>query len=118
MTTKWRIYHNPRCSKSRQTLQLLQEHGIDCEVVEYLKTPPSTREIETILSALQLAPRELMRRNEAEYKENSLDQANLSHQQLVQAIHDYPKLLQRPIVTKGKKAAIGRPPENILEIIG
>ncbi len=111
------IYHNPRCSKSRQTLQLLQDKGIEPEVVTYLDTPPDAKTLKGILDLLKLAPRELMRRKEAEYKENGLDDDSLSEAQLVQAMVDHPKLIERPIVLANGKAALGRPPENVLEIL-
>ena len=111
------IYHNPRCSKSRQTLQLLQDKGIEVEVVEYLKTPPSESTLEQLLKMLGLEPRELMRRKESEYKELGLDDASLTRAQLVTAMVATPKLIERPIVVNGDNAAIGRPPEAVLEIL-
>ncbi len=111
------IYHNPRCSKSRQTLALLQAQGIEPEVVEYLKTPPSATELQTILSLLGLSARQLMRRKEALYTELNLAHESLSEAQLVQAMVDHPKLIERPIVLANGKAALGRPPENVLTII-
>ncbi|PKM13363.1 MAG: arsenate reductase (glutaredoxin) [Gammaproteobacteria bacterium HGW-Gammaproteobacteria-3] len=115
MTVK--IYHNPRCSKSRRTLQLLQERGLDIEVIEYLKTPPSAEELGDILQKLDLQPRALMRKNEAEYKAGGLDDEALDRQTLIQAMVDTPKLIERPIVLTQDKAAIGRPPENVLTIL-
>ena len=112
-----KIYHNPRCSKSRQTLQLLEEHQISPEVVEYLNTPPSKEELSEILSMLGLAPRQLMRTKEAEYKELGLDDESLSREQLIEAMVANPKLIERPIVINNGKAAIGRPPETILDIL-
>lgn len=117
MTARIRIYHNPRCSKSRQTLEILQQQDGDPEIIEYLKTPPSRKELEAILDMLGLEPRQLMRTKEAEYKEQHLDDENLSRAQLIQAMLDTPKLIERPIVINGKRAAIGRPPEKILEIL-
>jgi arsenate reductase len=111
------IYHNPRCSKSRQTLQLLQEQGVEPQVTEYLKTPPDRETLEKILDMLGLEPRELMRTKEAEYKESGLDDPELSREQLIQAMIDQPKLIERPIVIKNGKAAIGRPPEKVLDIL-
>ena len=111
------IFHNPRCSKSRQTLQLLQENGIEPEVVEYLKTPPTKTRLKQILKMLDLKPRDLMRRNEAEYKELGLADESLTQEQLIDAMLVTPKLIERPIVINGDKAAIGRPPENVLEIL-
>jgi arsenate reductase len=112
-----RIYHNPRCSKSRQTLALLQEKGIAPEIVEYLKTPPSAAELDAILSALGLAPREAMRRQEAPYKANGLDDPALDRAALIDAMVAHPILIERPIVTNGARAAIGRPPEAVLAIL-
>lgn len=116
MTTK--IYHNPRCSKSRQTLQLLEENDVKPEIIEYLKTPPSRDELVAILNALNMSPRDLMRKGEAEYKENNLADKDLSNDQLIDAMLEYPKLIERPIViTSDNKFALGRPPENVLDII-
>lgn len=111
------IYHNPRCSKSRQTLALLRDEGIEPDIVEYLETPPTQKKLKEILQLLGLNPRELLRTGEAAYKENGLQDKELSDQHLIKAMCEYPKLIQRPIVINGKKAAIGRPPENILEIL-
>jgi arsenate reductase (glutaredoxin) len=111
------IYHNPRCSKSRQTLQLLQEKGVDPEVVEYLKTPPDKASLKRILKLLGLQPRQLMRRKEMEYKAQGLDDPSLTDEQLIDAMIATPKLIERPIVIKDGKAAIGRPPEQVLEIL-
>jgi arsenate reductase len=116
MSTK--IYHNPRCSKSRQTLQILEDKGIKPEIIEYLKTPPTESELKTILAALGKSPRELMRRGEAEYKEHNLADDSLSDDQLIAAMVKYPKLIERPIViTTDNKHALGRPPENVLDIL-
>ncbi|NLO79869.1 MAG: arsenate reductase (glutaredoxin) [Xanthomonadaceae bacterium] len=112
-----RIYHNPRCSKSRQTLELLRQRGIEPIVIEYLKTPPSPQELERILALLGIGPRELMRSNEAEYKELALDRPELSREELIRAMHEHPRLIQRPIVVTAQAAAIGRPPEKVLEIL-
>lgn len=111
------IYHNPRCSKSRQTLELLQQKGIDTDVVEYLKSPPDEQQLGEILDMLDLEPRQLMRTHEPEYKEQGLDSPGLSREQLIQAMVKTPKLIQRPIVVSNGKAAIGRPPESVLEVI-
>ncbi len=116
MSTK--IYHNPRCSKSRQTLQLLEEHNIQPEIIEYLKTPPSEAELKAILKALNMTPRELIRKGEAEYKDNHLGDESLSDEQLIAAMLKYPKLIERPIViTSDNKYALGRPPESVLAIL-
>jgi arsenate reductase len=111
------IFHNPRCSKSRQTLQLLQEKGIEPDVVEYLNTPPDRKTLEQVLKMLGMEPRDLMRKKEAEYKENGLDNPALSRKQLIEAMIAHPKLIERPIVIKNGKAAIGRPPEKVLDIL-
>ena len=113
-----KIYHNPRCSKSRQTLQLLQAQGLAPRVVEYLKTPPDAATLADVLDLLGLEPRQLMRRNEAVYDELNLDNPELGREALIQSMIDHPILMQRPIVVRdGKLAAIGRPPESVLEII-
>lgn len=112
-----KIYHNPRCSKSRQTLALLEENNADIEVIEYLKTPLSETEIKEILGLLKLAPRELLRSKESEYKEAGLNNASLSDSDIIKAMMQHPKLIERPIVIVNGKAAIGRPPEAVLEIL-
>lgn len=111
------IYHNPRCSKSRRTLALLRERGIEPEVVEYLKTPPDAAALRALLVMLGLAPRELMRRNEAAYKENGLDDPALGDDALLAAMAASPILIERPIVVAGARAALGRPPEAALAIL-
>lgn len=111
------IYHNPRCSKSRQTLQLLRDQGVEPEIVEYLKSPPSAEKIAELLDLLGMEPRDLMRKKEAEYKQLGLSDPNLSRDELIAAMSANPKLIERPIVVKQRKAALGRPPEQVLEII-
>jgi len=111
------IYHNPRCSKSRQALDLLRDKGIEPEIVEYLKTPPDAKTLAGLLDMLGLEPRDLMRRKEKEYKELGLDDPNLGRESLIAAMVDHPKLIERPIVIKGEKAALGRPPEDVLRIL-
>ena len=111
------IYHNPRCSKSRQTLQLLEDNGVEPEVIEYLDTPPSVAELKRILGLLGMTARDLMRRGEAVYKEAGLDDATLSEEALLEAMVRNPILIQRPIVLSKGRAAIGRPPESVLEIL-
>lgn len=110
------IYHNPRCSKSRQTLKLLEEQGIQPNIIEYLKTPPSVDELKTLLNNLKLNARGLMRTKEDIYKKLDLASEN-SEQALIKAMVTNPKLIERPIVVNGDKAAIGRPPENVLDIL-
>lgn len=111
------IYHNPRCGKSRQTLQLLQQQGIEPEIIEYLKTPPSAQQLDDILQQLDMEPRELMRKKEADYKANGLDDASLDRQALITAMINNPILIERPIVIANGKAALGRPPEAVLAIL-
>ena len=111
------IYHNPRCSKSRQTLQLIEEKNKEPVIVEYLKTPPTKSELKNILKMLNMKPRDLLRKKEAEYKEQGLDDSSLSDEQIIDIMLAHPKLIERPIVVTGNKAALGRPPENVLEII-
>jgi len=115
--TQTTIFHNPRCSKSRQTLQLLQDNNCEIEIVEYLKQPPSQQQLEQILSMLDFEPRQLMRTKEAEYKALGLDNETLSNSELILAMTTTPKLIERPIVLANGKAAIGRPPEQVLDII-
>jgi len=115
--TKITILHNPRCSKSRETLALVQGKSDDINVVEYLKNTPSVDEITHILSLLGLTARQLMRTKEIEYKELGLQDETLTELQLIQAMVNTPKLIERPIVLANGKAAIGRPPESVLAII-
>ncbi len=110
------IYHNPRCSKSRQTLQLLQDKGIDPEIVEYLISPPDEATLKDILKKLELSPRQLMRKGEAAYKEQNLGDESLTDEVLISAMIDNPILIERPIVMANNKAKIGRPPESVLDI--
>ncbi|MFQ5354969.1 MAG: arsenate reductase (glutaredoxin) [Mariprofundaceae bacterium] len=110
------IYHNPRCSKSRTTLSLLQEQGIEAQIIEYLKTPLSEADLDKVLSLLGKEPEELMRKGEAEYKEFVKGKA-LSRQEQIRVMVDHPILIERPIVIKGNRAAIGRPPESVLDIL-
>ena len=112
-----KILHNPRCSKSRQTLALLQEQGVEPVVVEYLKTPPSREELQDILVKLSMSPRDLMRKGEAEYKDNNLSDENLTNAELIDAMLAHPKLIERPIVISQGQVRIGRPPESVLEIV-
>lgn len=116
MTTV-KIYHNPRCTKSRQTLALLQERGIKPQIIEYLQTPPSVKELEEILQMLGIKARDLIRTGETLYKEHELDNERLTHGQLVHAMLRSPILIERPIVVSNNKAAIGRPPEAVLAIL-
>jgi arsenate reductase len=116
-TSKATIYHNPRCSKSRQTLALLEQQGIAPRIVEYLDTPPDREELEHILDLLKIEPRDLMRKKEDLYKELSLDNPDLDRDTLISIMMENPKLIERPIVISNNQAAIGRPPEKILDIL-
>lgn len=111
------IYHNPRCSKLRQALELLREQGIEPVIVDYLQTPPGVDELERILGLLGFEPRQLMRTQESEYLTAGLADQELTRAQLLRALHDHPQLIERPIVIANGKAALGRPPERILEIL-
>lgn len=112
-----KIYHNPRCSKSRQTLELLHEHNIDTDIIEYLQNPPDKQDLEELLALLNLEPRQLMRTGESEYAELGLDNESLSRDALIEMMVAHPKLIERPIVVHNGKAAIGRPPEKVLDIL-
>jgi len=114
---KFTIYHNPRCSKSRQALALLTEDNQEPEVIEYLKTPLNINQIKTLLRKLGLKPRDIMRKNEEAYKTLGLANPELSDTALIQALSEYPILLERPIVVAGEKAVIARPPEKVKELI-
>lgn len=111
------LYHNPRCSKSREALALLKARGVEPEIVEYLKTPPTAAELKRILKLLGLKPRELMRRKEAAYAENGLDDPALGEDALIAAMVAHPILIERPIALGQGKAALGRPPEKVLEVL-
>jgi arsenate reductase len=119
MSDAVQIYHNPRCSKSRETLNLLKENGIEPQVVLYLETPPDAATIKQLLQMLGMSSaRELMRTKEDLYKSLNLGDNTLSEQELVQALVDNPKLIERPIVVANGQARIGRPPEQVLDITG
>ena len=111
------IYHNPRCTKSRLTLGILEEKGLNFEIIKYLDTPPSFDELKALLADLNLEPRALMRTSEAPYKDNQLDNESLSKDALIQAMIEHPILIERPIVRTENGVVIGRPPENVLTII-
>jgi len=115
--SEYTIYHNPRCSKSRNTLALLQERGIEPDVVLYLETCPDADEIRGLLGKLGLEAGQLVRRGEDAYKECGLG-AGSSDAQILAAMASHPKLIERPIVVRGERAVLGRPPENVLELIG
>ncbi|MCZ4319618.1 arsenate reductase (glutaredoxin) [Aequorivita viscosa] len=113
MTT---LYHNPRCSKSRQALQLLEEEGETIEIIKYLETPPSHQELKQVIELLGIQPIALIRTNEAAWKENYKGKA-LTDDELIDAMIKYPKLIERPIAIKGTHAVIGRPPQKVLDIL-
>ncbi len=111
------IWHNPRCSKSRQTLQLIRDRGIEPTIVEYLNAPPSEAELTCALEKLGVEPRDLMRTKEAPYEDLSLSDERLTHSELVTAMRENPVLIERPVVFRGNRAIVGRPPENVLELL-
>ncbi len=111
------IYHNPKCSKSRQTLELLTQKGITPTIIKYLESPPSADQLRDILSRLELSPRQLMRKKEDEYAELDLDNPSLSDDDLIACMVKHPVLIERPIVLTNDRAALGRPPEQVLDIL-
>ncbi len=111
-----KIYHNPRCSKSRQTLQIIKNANIEVEIIEYLKKIPTKKELKLLLQQLNLKPFELIRKGEAIYKEK-FKNSSFNEEEWIQIMIEYPKLIERPIVVKGNKAVLGRPPENVLSLI-
>jgi arsenate reductase len=111
------IYHNPRCSKSRQTLKLIEEKGIEPEIILYLEKPPTVSVLSKILDYLQMKPRDLLRKGEDEYKTFNLKDITLDNSIILKIMSENPKLIERPIVLSGDRAIIGRPPENVLELI-
>jgi arsenate reductase (glutaredoxin) len=111
------IYHNPRCSKSRQTLALLTNRGVTPTVVHYLDAPPSAATLKRLLKMLSIGPRQLLRTHEAAYAELGLDDPTLSDDELIAAMTRHPVLIERPIVEADGRAVIGRPPENVLQIV-
>lgn len=110
-----KIYHNPRCSKSRETLHILQDNNQDIEVVEYLKTPPTRDELKMLLQKLNMKAEEIVRKSELVYKEK-FKNSNFTEEEWIQIMMENPKLIERPIVVKGNKAVLGRPPENVKEL--
>lgn len=110
-----KIWHNPRCSKSRTTLALLEEKGVKVEIVHYLENTPNKTELSAVLEKLALTPRDIIRKGEAAYKENGLDK-DLSDNKIIDILVNNPILIERPIVITAQKAAIGRPPENVLAL--
>lgn len=117
MKSRVTIYHNPRCSKSRQTLALLEARGVAPEIVLYLDDPPDTDTLRRLLMALGLPARSLLRKGEAPYRELRLDRTDLSDDDLIAAMVDHPILIERPIVVTDRGAALGRPPENVLSLL-
>ena len=111
------IYHNPRCSKSRQSLALLEENGITPDIVLYLDTPPGEAGLRSILKKLGMGPRQIMRKGEPVYREQNLADAALTDAQLIAAMVAHPILIERPIIIKGARAVLGRPPENLLALL-
>lgn len=111
------LYHNPRCSKSRQALALLQEHGVEPDIVRYLDAPLDTKALQTLLQQLNMSARELLRTGEKVYKSLNLGEQDLTEQALVSAIAEYPILMERPVFVSGDRAVVGRPPERVLELL-
>ena len=111
------IFHNPRCSKSRAALSLLEERGLEPKIVRYLDEPPDADTLESLLNLLALEPRDLMRRKEPEYQALGLDDPSLSREALVAAMAAHPRLIERPIVIQDSRAVLGRPPERVLDIL-
>jgi arsenate reductase len=112
-----RLYHNPRCSKSRAALELLQERGYEPEIVPYLEQPPSPAELRELLRLLGLGARDLLRTGEDEYTQLGLDDASLGDEALIEAMSTHPRLIERPVLVHGGKAIVGRPAERVLEIL-
>jgi len=110
------IYHNPRCSKSRQTLQLLQDRGVEPQIVLYLEQTPGAVTLQDLLSKLGISARDLLRKGEDAYKELNLNDVTLPDSALIDAMVKHPKLIERPIVVRGDRAVLGRPPENVVEL--
>jgi arsenate reductase len=111
------LWHNPRCSKSREALALLEARGVNPTIVRYLEEPPTANEIARVLDLLGVEPRDMMRKKEAPYAQEGLADPKLSRKALIDAMVKHPILIERPIAIRGKRAAIGRPPENVLEIL-
>ena len=111
------IYHNSRCSKSRETLQILEDNNVDAEIIDYLEDPPSPQELKRIIAMLGVTARDIMRSTEPVYHDANLDDDSLGDDEIIEALCEYPALMQRPIVVAGDRAVIGRPPSRVLEII-
>jgi len=115
--TELTLYHNPRCSKSRSALELLEGRGLTPTIVRYLETPPTAAELQDVLNKLGIAPRQLLRTGEDEYRQLDLADSDLSDEQLIEAMVAHPRLIERPILVAGDRATVGRPPEKVLEIL-
>ncbi|HAQ27362.1 arsenate reductase (glutaredoxin) [Stutzerimonas nitrititolerans] len=115
--TELTLYHNPRCSKSRSALELLEGRGLTPTIIRYLETPPTAAELQDVLNKLGIAPRQLLRTGEDEYKQLNLADSDLSDEQLIEAMVAHPRLIERPILVAGDRATVGRPPEKVLEIL-
>ncbi|WP_312341141.1 arsenate reductase (glutaredoxin) [Stutzerimonas nitrititolerans] len=115
--TELTLYHNPRCSKSRSALELLEGRGLTPTIIRYLETPPTAAELQDVLNKLGIAPRQLLRTGEDEYKQLDLADPDLSDEQLIEAMVAHPRLIERPILVAGDRATVGRPPEKVLEIL-
>jgi len=115
--SNYTIFHNPRCSKSRQTLALLEENGVQADVRLYLDNPPTVSELKTVVKQLELSPRDLLRKSEEEYKTLALSDPAKTDAELLLAMAEHPRLIERPIVIKGDAAVLGRPPESVLKLL-
>lgn len=111
-----KIYHNPRCSKSRHTLAIMEEKGVNVEIIEYLKDIPTAEELSELIKKLNISAEELVRKSEKDFKEN-FKSKTLTDKQWVEAMIEFPKLIERPIIVKNNKAVLGRPPENVLNLL-
>ena len=117
MSVEIEIWHNPKCSTSRKTLALLEEHGVEPKIVQYLKTPPTKKRLREVLKMLAMKPRELMRHKDRVFEELALADPSKKAPELIAAMVDNPRIIQRPVVIAGNRAAVGRPPENVLTIL-
>jgi len=111
------IYHNPRCSKSRQALAILRENGVEPRIISYIETPPSADDLRNVLKKLGIHAEDLLRKGEAEYKDHIAPLGAISEDSLILLMIRHPKVIERPIICKGNKAVIGRPPENVLSLL-
>ena len=111
------LYHNPKCAKSREALKLLRDRGVEPKIIEYLKTPPSQTELAALVKALDIPARALLRTKEPEFRKTGLSDPKLSDKQILSAMAKHPRLIERPILVKGKRAVLGRPPENVLKLL-